>query len=70
MAINTPLADLIHTRMRDLGLDRQALGFRLGYQNPLKASGRVDALCDGHITSQKSRAALDGLPGGPKSLRR
>jgi len=29
----------------------------------LKASGRVDALCDGHITSQKSRAALARLPG-------
>jgi hypothetical protein len=62
MAINTPLADLIHTRMNELGLDRQALGFRLGYQNPLKASGRVHALCEGHITSRRSRAALARLP--------
>src|SRR6266571_5042720 len=38
------------------------LGFRLGYQNPLKAAGRVDALCWGHITSEKSRLALRRLP--------
>ena len=57
MAIQTtPLADLIQTRLQELGLDRQALGFRLGYQKPPKAAGRVDALCDGHLTSAKSRA--------------
>jgi len=48
--------------MTELGLDRQTLGFRLGYQNPLKAAGRVYALCDGHLKSRKSRAALDRLP--------
>jgi hypothetical protein len=48
--------------MRDLGLGRQDLGFRLGYRNPLKAAGRVDALCDGHLTSAKSQAALRRLP--------
>ena len=57
-----PLATLIQARMDDLGLDGQALGFRLGYLNPLKASGRVDALCSGHLTSTKSRAALTRLP--------
>ena len=58
----TPLAHLIQTRMQELGLDREALGFRLGYQNPLKAAGRVYALCNGHLTSAKSRAALRRLP--------
>src|SRR5262245_56863615 len=62
MAIRTPVADLIHTRMTELGLDRQALGLRLGYQNPLKAAGRVYALCEGHLRSRKSRAALQRLP--------
>jgi len=62
MAVRTPLADLIHARMTDLGLDRQSLGFRLGYQNPLKAAGRVFALCEGHLKSRKSRCALDRLP--------
>jgi hypothetical protein len=63
MTVQLPLAQLIGTRMHELGLDRQALGFRLGYQNPLKAAGRVDALCGGHISSRKSRLALRRLPG-------
>jgi len=49
--------------MEDLGLDREALGFRLGaYKNPLKAAGRVHALINGHITTEKSRRALARLP--------
>src|SRR5829696_3658214 len=49
-------------RMEDLGLDREALGFRLGaYKNPLKAAGRVHALINGHITTEKSRRALARL---------
>jgi hypothetical protein len=47
-----PLATLIQARMDELGLDRHALGFRLGYQNPLKAAGRVDALCQGHLAGE------------------
>src|SRR5215204_4416158 len=63
MPTQTPLADLIQTRMGELGMDQKALGFRLGsFQNPLKAAGRVHALVDGHITSQKSRRALARLP--------
>ena len=62
MRFHTPLAELIKCRMEELGLDRQGLGFRLGYQNPLKAAGRVDALREGHIISRKSRAALERLP--------
>jgi hypothetical protein len=62
MTIQLPLAQLIQTRMSELGVDRQTLGFRLGYRNPLKAAGRVDALCWGHITSKKSRLALRRLP--------
>ena len=48
--------------MKELNLDRHALGFRLGYKNPAKAAGRVDALCWGHLTNRKSRAALARLP--------
>ena len=44
-------------------VSREALGFRLGYQNPAKAAGRVYALCDGHIASRKSRSALGRLAG-------
>jgi hypothetical protein len=62
MTVQLPLAQLIQTRMSELGLDRQSLGFRLGYRNPLKAAGRVDALCWGHITSKKSQLALRRLP--------
>ncbi len=62
MIIRTPLATLIETRMQQLGLDRPALGLRLGYRNPAKAAGRVYALCDGHITSTKSKIALHRLP--------
>ena len=40
----------------------QALGFRLGYQNPIKGAGRVRALCDGHLTNRKSKVALARLP--------
>ena len=62
MTTRTPLAALIETRMQQLALDRAALGFRLGYRNPAKAAGRVYALCDGHITSTKSKTALRRLP--------
>jgi hypothetical protein len=61
MTTRTPLAALIETRMQQLALDRAALGLRLGYQNPAKAAGRVYALCDGHITSTKSKTALHRL---------
>jgi hypothetical protein len=60
--IRSPLARLIHLRMLQLGIDSQALGFRLGYQNPAKATGRVYALCDGHLANRKSKAALLRLP--------
>lgn len=63
MQNESPLARLISTRSQALGLSRQALGFRLGYQNPAKAAGRVYALCDGHIASRKSRSALGRLAG-------
>jgi hypothetical protein len=62
MPIQLPLAKLIQTQMEELGLDRQTLGFRLGYKNPAKAAGRVNALCWGHLTNRKSRAALSRLP--------
>ena len=63
MAARTPLAELIQTRMGELGLNPESLGFRLGaYKNPLKAAGRVHALVDGHITSEKSRRTLVRLP--------
>ena len=57
----TPLGGLIQSRMRELGLDRERLGFRLGYHNPAKAAGRVDALCSRTPFSDKSRRALDRL---------
>src|SRR3979411_952147 len=60
--MKTPLAVLIETRTQQLGIDRAALGLRLGYRNPAKAAGRVYALCDGHLTSIKSKAALRRLP--------
>jgi hypothetical protein len=60
--MKAPLAVLIETRIKHLGIDRAALGLRLGYRNPAKAAGRVYALCDGHITSTKSKTALRRLP--------
>ena len=61
MCKNTPLGELIETGIKDLGLSREELGRRLGYTNSAKASGRVDALCCGHITSRKSVSALNRL---------
>jgi len=60
--MKTHLAVLIESRMQQLCIDRAALGLRLGYRNPAKAAGRVYALCDGHITSTKSKNALRRLP--------
>ena len=62
MNTQSPLAQLIQTRMQQLRLDAQALGFRLGYQNAAKAAGRVYALCDGQLVNRKSKAALARLP--------
>lgn len=59
--IRTPLQELIQSRLMELNLDYQALGFRLGYKNPAKAAGRILALCDGQIFSLKSRSALARL---------
>ena len=53
-----PLAELIQSRLRQLDLTPEELGFRLGYSNPAKAVGRVHALCDGYLDNRKSRAAL------------
>jgi hypothetical protein len=57
-----PIARLILGRLQALGIDALALGLRIGYQNPAKALGRIEALCLGHITSKKSRDALSRLP--------
>jgi hypothetical protein len=56
-----PLAELILSRMQALGLSAETLGLRLGYQNPGKAAGRVQALCDGHLENERSQAALARL---------
>lgn len=58
---DNPLAQLIKNRCFELGLNDEGLGFRLGYKNPAKSAGRVQALCDGQITSPKSRFALSRL---------
>jgi hypothetical protein len=55
------LRQLIVDRSRELGLNPLTLGLRLDYTNPLKAAGRVQALCDGHISNRKSKAALASL---------
>jgi hypothetical protein len=57
-----PLAQLIRTRLRELKLDPQSLGGRLGYENPAKAAGRVYALCWGHLDNLRSRSVLARLP--------
>jgi hypothetical protein len=58
MRTKLPLAELIQSRLRELGLTPQELGFRLGYSNPAKAEGRVYAIYEGYLDSRKSRAAL------------
>jgi hypothetical protein len=58
MQTKLPLAELIQSRLRQLCLTPQDLDFRLGYSNPAKAAGRVYAICEGYLDSQKSRAAL------------
>jgi transcriptional regulator with XRE-family HTH domain len=61
MKSKIPMAELIQSRMQELGLSAEGLGFRLGYQNPAKAAGRVQALCNGHLENKRSRAALARL---------
>lgn len=61
MRYEFPLSRLIRNRSQELGLNAKELGFRLGYRNSAKAAGRVDALCEGHIASRKSKRALDRL---------
>ena len=51
--LQTPLGQLVQSRMTELGLTPEALGFRLNYRNPAKAAGRVLALCDDHLNIQK-----------------
>ena len=58
MQTELPLAELIQSRLRQLCLTPQELGFRLGYSNAAKAGGRVYALCEGYLDNRKSRAAL------------
>ena len=63
MLNRTPLADLILTRMQDLGLGHEAVGRRLGYENAAKAAGRVYAMLDGNVPlSTKSRHVIKRLP--------
>jgi hypothetical protein len=57
------LRRLIFSRTESLGISLFELGARLGYRNPNKAIGRVQALLDGHIDSAKSRRALARLAG-------
>ena len=61
MQTKLPLAELIQSRLRQLGLTPQELGLRLGYSNPVKAVGRVYALCEGYLDNRKSRSALRRL---------
>jgi hypothetical protein len=57
----SPLTDLIQSRMRALGLDAVALGQRLGIMNPERARGRLVALLSGTLDSRRSQRALGGL---------
>lgn len=61
MARQTPLSILINERCATLGLSYVELGLRLGYTNPVKAEGRVKALCDNQLDSPRSRRALERL---------
>jgi hypothetical protein len=58
MHTKLPLSEFIQSRLRQLGLTPQELGFRLGYSNPAKAVGRVHALCGGYLNNKKSKTAL------------
>ena len=62
MKTQSPLARLIQTRMHQLRLDAQMLGFRLGYQNAakLQAVSKLSVMVIWQI--RKSRAALARLP--------
>jgi hypothetical protein len=63
MQTKLPLSRFIQARLRQLDLTPEELGFRLGYSNPAKAVGRVNALRDGYLDNRKSRAALLRLAG-------
>ena len=61
----SPLARLIHTRMQQLGIGAQALGFRLGHSNAAKATGRVDSLSESRSDSGGKTFALLAKPRKP-----
>jgi hypothetical protein len=58
MQSKLPLAELIQSRLRQLGLTPQALGFRLGYSNAAKAAGRVYAICEGYLDNRKMQSRI------------
>ena len=43
------LHQLIHQRMRDLGITRGELARRMGYANIAKGCRRIDQICGGHL---------------------
>jgi hypothetical protein len=60
MKSNLVIANLIRSRMTELGLSPSELVKRLGYKNIAKGIRRIDALCDGDIGGSKQ--FLDMLP--------
>jgi hypothetical protein len=57
----SPLRALLTAHMTSLGINAEQLGIRLGYRNPAKARGRVQAIGDGYLENEHSRAAIARL---------
>ena len=62
MSDNYPIHDLIDNQQKRLGIRRSELADRCGFKNIVKGIRRIDAICNGDLTSPASRMVLDALP--------
>ncbi len=57
-----PIHSLIESRLTALGLGRGHLASRCGFRNVSKGLRRIDALCDGDLSSMASMKVIATLP--------
>ena len=57
-----PLAGLIQSRLIQVGLTPQELGFRLGYSNPVKAGGELGQVVNSVMSALPPKADFCSAP--------
>ena len=57
-----PIHELIEARMKQIGLGRGELALRCGFKNVAKGLRRIDAVCNGDISSKGATMVIDAIP--------